>query len=332
MRNLGLDLLKVLACFCVVSLHTVGTDISIINSIIYYISGCAVPIFFMVNGNLLLNKSNLNYKYVINKIKNILIIVFVWNIIISFVYFIKGEYHNPFLDTIKSLLQKGYFYQFWFFGALIIIYSVLPIIYYIFRNKRNAITITYVFIGISIFIDLSSLISSYLGYPIIQSYFIQTFRIWTWFAYFLLGGLIGKEDIQTNIYEKISKKNNIIILLCMTVVVVTYQYNISRKLYNILNAEYFYDNILTFIWVLSIFIYVDRSNITFKNYKIFKIISLNIMGIYILHPSLISIINKFYGFNNSITNIILLLFIFAVCLFMSFIISKIPIINRLIKI
>lgn len=57
-RNINIDLLKVIACFCVITLHTVGMDISLINSSLYYIAGLAVPMFFMVNGYLLFSKEN----------------------------------------------------------------------------------------------------------------------------------------------------------------------------------------------------------------------------------------------------------------------------------
>ena len=80
----------------------------------------------MLNGYFLLNKKILSYGYVLNKIVGILIIVSVWNIL---VWLIRWDFNvNPVRKIIGSLVQKGYAYQFWFFGSLIIIYLTLPIV------------------------------------------------------------------------------------------------------------------------------------------------------------------------------------------------------------
>lgn len=332
MRNLSLDLLKVLACFCVVVLHTVGNDVNVVNSSIYYIAGCAVPIFFMVNGNLLLNKTCLDYRYVLSKIKNIIIVVLSWNLVISSLFLIKGKGFNPIIESLKSLIQQGYFYQFWFFGGLLIIYSILPIIHKIFIDNKKSIQLTTIFISVCIIIDVTSLISCYLGYNIIQTYFIQTFRVWTWMAYFLLGGLLGKNEIKNYINNRISVKMNSIILIIMTIIIVFYQYNIGHYLYKNLYAEYFYDNIFTFIWILSLFNLVYRCNFKLKKETTIKVIIENIMGIYILHATVINIINRFYNFNVGYINIILTICVFTVSLLASFIINKIPYMNKMLRI
>lgn len=59
-RDVGLDLLKILGCFAVITLHVGGSSTDLLNLALYYMASCAVPIFFMVNGNLLLNKHSLN--------------------------------------------------------------------------------------------------------------------------------------------------------------------------------------------------------------------------------------------------------------------------------
>ena len=87
-RNLQLDILKIMACFAVVVIHVTGIitfnmrSKYSINHTLYYLSGFAVPIFFIVNGYFQLNREKVKYTYAMKKIGNILAVVFVWNLIV----------------------------------------------------------------------------------------------------------------------------------------------------------------------------------------------------------------------------------------------------------
>ena len=74
-REYNIDLLKILATYLVIILHSacsgVGYKVFDISLFIYYIGGFAVPLFFMINGYLQLQKQN-DYKYVFHKIMRIL--------------------------------------------------------------------------------------------------------------------------------------------------------------------------------------------------------------------------------------------------------------------
>lgn len=336
-RNFGLDVLKIMACFSVVVLHVSGiiaTNSSeySINHTLYYTAGLAVPIFFMVNGNLLLNKNNISYNYILKKIINILFVVFSWNILMFLAKLIvKRKMINPFYTSFSNLIQKEYFWQFWFFGALIIIYLVLPILYKYFNDCKSAIIITGIFVVISLIIDLLSLIRSFEGHSIIQVHIIQTFRVWTWFAYYLLGGLLGKQQIKEYLLNNISNFINWIIFLIALISINVYQYNVSF-LYKNFHAEFFYDNIITFIWIISLFMLTCRQNFTVKKNKFIDLLSSNIMGIYIVHVTVIKFFTHFYKFDTSITNIGFIFIVFITSLILTLIISKIPLVNRLIRI
>jgi surface polysaccharide O-acyltransferase-like enzyme len=335
-RNLSLDLLKILACFSVVVLHVTGRNVQVendynISHFLYYLACIAVPVFFMVNGYLMLNKKKITYSYIFSKITNILIIVFSWNFLIMLVKIVlKGELTNPFIETLESFIQRGYFSQFWFFGALIIIYLSLPVINKYFNNKHYAIYLTCVSIGICLLIDFISLIRSMQGYTIVQINVIQTFRLWTWFAYYLLGGLLGKAEIKTNILKIINVKVNFVILVLSLLLSNIYQYNIS-KIYKLFYAEYFYDNIITFIYVISLFILLLRTNFKNKDREILFIGS-NIIGIYILHTTIITVISKVVRLDNVVVNTLSILIVFILSLTASSILSKIPFFKKIISI
>jgi surface polysaccharide O-acyltransferase-like enzyme len=242
---------------------------------------------------------------------------------------IKRKITNPFYTSFKNLIQQDYFWQFWFFGTMIIIYLILPILYKYFNDYKTAIILTVTFIAISLTIDLLNLIRSFNGYSIIQLHIIQTFRLWTWFAYFLLGGLLGKEKVKNFFLNHINNITNWCILSASIIIISIYQYNVGI-LYKKSNLEYFYDNIFTFIYSISLFILIYRQN--FKQNKIIKIMSNNIMGIYIVHVTVIKIFTHFYKFNTPILNISFIFIVFICSLILTLVISKIPLFNRLIKI
>lgn len=111
-RNINLDLIKIIACIGVVLLHTTmpgfkETGRWNYSSYLYYLGTYSIPLFFMVNGYLLLSKSKITYPYILHKIKWVLITVSSWTVII---WFLKRDFTiNPIKKILASLIQKGLF-------------------------------------------------------------------------------------------------------------------------------------------------------------------------------------------------------------------------------
>ena len=151
-RNLSLDFIKTIAMLGVICLHTTYQYIQPgtfgLADVLYESAVISIPLFFMVSGYLLLGRENLNYKYAISKIFYI----------VRFVFFITLSYwilhalitHNfEVKDFLKifmgSFIQCGSFGIFWYFGAMIIIYSILLLINNLYI--RNIISFTILIIG-----------------------------------------------------------------------------------------------------------------------------------------------------------------------------------------
>ena len=71
-RDISLDAIKLVACIFVCTLHTIGMFMSEssdfhLSYLLFYMSGIAVPLFFMVNGFLLAPKDG-GIKYYYRKI------------------------------------------------------------------------------------------------------------------------------------------------------------------------------------------------------------------------------------------------------------------------
>jgi surface polysaccharide O-acyltransferase-like enzyme len=341
-RNLSLDILKIFACVAVISLHVTGVIIFhnlnnkfTIAHFIYYASVYAIPVFFMVNGYIMLNKSIINYKYIYKKILNILLVVFSWNVLYCAGYFVlKHQLINPLYYTYGSLfLMKTFFTQFWFFGSLIIMYLCLPILHKSFNySDKKSIFLTLTAVIFCFAIDLINILFANFQKSIFEINVIQPLRIWTWLAYYLLGGLLGKKNITVKVISAISLKINIILTFIMTIIVVAYQYNIGKLLYHSQSGEFFYVNAFVFIWSLSIMILMLRLEI--KDSWIIKLLQENIIGIYIIHGVVISVIFKFMPIvkSNPYINISSIFLVFLCSLFVSFIIQKIPIIKRIVSV
>ena len=327
-RNINLDLIKVLACVGVVLLHTTMIGFKETGSwnllaYLYYLGTYSIPLFFMVNGYLLLGKRDITYFYILQKVKWILITVSSWTII---VWLFKRDFAvNPIKKILGSLLQKGYFSQFWFFGALILIYLCLPILKKFLNSKRGYLYILSSLVTIGLVFELANMV---LQMPL-QSYVIQTFRLWTWFFYYILGGLIAQFDKEF-IKKGLKRWMKVVAVLLMLISPVVLFF-LAKTIYHNLFAEYFYD--ILFVKIVSLGIFLTVLTLSLEENKSKWIISLSnqTMGVFIVHTYVIKVLEKLLGF--SYTGAYLLFPILTLCVSLIVVSSlmKIPYFNRIVK-
>lgn len=195
-RNLSIDLVKVIAMFMVMAIHIHRTGIATGSWILKCNSAVtviAIPLFFMVSGYLLSGKQ-LSLDYSKRKIKGILRFVFITITIFVLSYFILYDHikmvPRPMSTTsvigsyVSWTFQRGLLWQYWYFGAMIIIYAMGPIFTKIFQSNN----LPYFIIGCVIISFCFFVLDC--KYNFEKSYIRQTFRVWYWFMYFLLGGYI----------------------------------------------------------------------------------------------------------------------------------------------
>lgn len=316
MRNLGLDLLKIFSCIGVVALHTTVSGFTLeqynINAYFYYLGTYSIPLFFMLNGYFLLNKNKLTYSYTFNKIVGIITVVFVWNILI---WIVKRDFNaNPLRKIAGSLIQKGYFPQFWFFGALIIIYLVLPMIKKVLEKNNSYFIVLLILIFIGLIVEI---INTFVIHKPLQQYIPQTFRVWTWFFYYILGGYLGKinvKEIRLNIFGKV-----IFGVLFISSPVILYQ--LAKSSYHNIFAEYFYDTILIKVLSIVLFIMFVRigGNVELNFKGTIVILSSVTMGVYIIHIFVMNQMLKYLELTSWYSSIV----IFISTIVISFVISRI---------
>ena len=293
------------------------------STYLYYLGTYSIPLFFMVNGYLLLGKREITYSYILQKVKWILITVSSWSVII---WLFKRDFTvNTIKKIVGSLIQKGYFFQFWFFGALIIIYICLPVLKKFLNSKRIYLYILSVLLVVGLIFELTNIV---LQMPI-QTYVIQTFRLWTWFFYYLLGGFIAQfdKDIIKNRFKRWMKIIVVLLFLISPLIL----FFLARTTYHNFFAEYFYDLLFVKVVSLGIFLTIFSLALNQDNNKWIVFLSNQTMGVFIIHTYIMKLWGKLFGF--SFVGAYLLFAIFTLCV--SFIIvgmlMKIPYFNRIVK-
>ena len=327
-RNINLDLLKVLACVGVVLLHTTMGGFKETGSwnlltYLYYLGTYSIPLFFMVNGYLLLGKREITYSYILQKVKWILITVSSWTFI---VWLFKRDFtENLIKKIVGSLIQKGYFFQFWFFGAVILIYICLPILKKFLNSKRSYLYILSVLLVIGLIFELANIVLQML----IQTYVIQTFRLWTWFFYYVLGGYIAQftmKELKSR-FKNWMKIVSILLFLISPLIL----FFIAKTAYHNLFAEYFYDTLFVKVSTLGIFLTILTLTLNEKRNEWIVSLSNQTMGVFIIHTYIMKVWEKLFGFNFVGAYLLFALFTLSVSFIIVGMLMKIPYFNRIVK-
>ena len=194
----------------VISLHC-NTD-RLDNPIAFVLSrvaGISIPLFFMVSGYLQIGKDG-SWSYSLRKIIGILRFVF----ICCLVYWIGHVIHHQELDFylfkifLKSFVQKGPFWMFWYFGAMCLLYLFLPLLRWC--DRRFEMFYPKLLLGL-VCIDFIVFVMTFAfrwEYTIIQS-----FRMWNWLTYFSLGAMVRKHSLG-------AKGSLVAVLIAMLIFVV----------------------------------------------------------------------------------------------------------------
>lgn len=255
-RNQAIDLIKVYAMLGVLILH-VNVNPAFFNYPTYFImtgfAGLAMPFFFMVSGYLLIGRSNerSNYKYSLRKIFGIIRFVtlttLIYGLLITVVKRDVNEVHRTLYSLYGNYVQADHsnLGQYWYFGSMIIIYLMYPLINRLYNNHKR------IYVNILIALSVVCMTAYIKQYPHILGYTIQPLRLWNWFLYFMLGGLI--KDIK-------AKPSLLLLLICSAGYIYLFFYYIQgTKCYT---AEFSFSSPVTMVYALMVFSYF--SNIRFK--------------------------------------------------------------------
>lgn len=350
----SLDIMKSLSIIFVIAYHTGAVNNNFItlpgantyfNYFITTLLATCVPMFFFVNGFLLLNKP-LNIKSLINKVCRMMFIYFFWGIITyPVVYYVKG---TPFtFDSIWAdfmISKTGYTNHLWFLSAMVGIYILYPLIKSVFDNQREVFN--YFLIGIfimsfgtrflsQIFDVVNYNTTGELDWGVTK--FILSFNKFSssyGFAmvYFMLGGVVYKyKDYKMKRWISLSV---VIVSMMISLSYGTMMSLASNELYDVVWSGY--DIVPTITMVIGLFYFFNSFNYTNNGFsKLSIIIGRNSLGIYLLHNIIIlttrPIYMEMWDDNNFMIRYLYILLVLMITLSITLVLKKIPFINNIIK-
>lgn len=336
-RDVGIDCIKVLACICVVGLHTIGTDNDAINYFFTFLCGCAIPLFMMSSGFFLFsNKEKLTQIYVTQKIIHILRFCLIWAMILTCVSFVQETISNGITlsafkkfaqvpnEVLLNFLQCGNVPVLWYCGSLILLYAFA----YLYKIKNlNPYTVWLCSFGIGILFQIASYI---LNRPVQQA-FTQTFRMWTWIQYAILGGIL-MPSILTFFKKRIPLLVHFLLVLVMVPALSLYQVYMSKYVLHTHFPEFFYDSISMILIAILMFSFIHRCfSKQCENNFIFLLSKLS-LGVFTIHFPIYSLALKFIPQHTGSFYFLRFFVITVISFMVSYLISKTKLSNYLLKI
>lgn len=338
---LWIDLLRVVAMFGVVLLHAAASVLYQYGKIpmsywwtanIYYtVFIVCVPLFFMISGYLLLEKSEKISFFITKRITKVVIPLVIWSIVYLIWQKIVIVDFDISFRSFYSIINSPTYYHLWFIYALVGVYIFIPILRIFIQNSSESIK--YYFVIIWFFSE--SILSLFEKITGLERQ-VDFITISGFVGYFVLGYIIGHLNISKKLFN-ISK-----IILILTYVFTAYGiYFLSTR--NGTFNNYFYGYLGSNIIFLSVIFFIlfkyafqDSKVFNYKlGVKIIHKLSSASLGIFLIHPIfLYHLNNQGFGFSLSATSGNPILFIpitaivtFLLSFFVIRILQKIPVIK-----
>lgn len=326
-REYAFDILRVISMIMVIIIHIanvycrsfgmISTKSYLISLIFNTICRVSVPIFFMISGSLLLDRSFNKEKYLKRVLKYVILIV-VWDIIyLVWEYFYLGITY----DKLYMLVIDPYRAHLWFLYTILVLYAIQPLLKLIMDKSNNVVKI--ILLTVWIILSLASMINPYVA---------KFFTIFSYIGYFIIGkylyDFIKKYDLR---------KYNISLVLIMIIcfsISIWMNYSLSIKLNQFYNLFFAYRT--PFIMISSFALYV----LIISNYrkdslnKFITGLSDLSLGVYLIHGIFLDVTVKIFIYSsiNSLIGIpIFTVIIFVLSIISTFIIKKIKYLNYIIS-
>lgn len=323
-RNVNLDFTKVVACFAVVGLHVFLYDYNnLVITYLHYFCGYAVPMFFMVNGYLTLNKEQIAYHYVFQKILHVFWVVLLWCILLSMKNALTNHtYPNILMELYGSMMFIDSLSHLWFLWSLILVYLLAPLVHKMINTTKWGYTI--VLSLLILVLAFQWLVTILMGHSLTENmpYFL---KLWIWEFYFLLGGFLKHHAV---FLKTIALSSHGIMTAILIVGFPVYQLAAAKWI----NYNDYYIDPIAVLTNLVLFTFILK--IPMKNEKVNKAVMLLSslgMGCYLVHPFVIRFLSHFVTISETWLILLFWLLVLVISYFVTWAISKIPYVNRLVK-
>ncbi|MDI7743216.1 acyltransferase family protein [Lysinibacillus fusiformis] len=330
-----IDFLRIFAAFAVVLLHTSApllvriaennTEHFIQGNIINSATRWSVPIFFMISGALLLNsKRDFDLTFFLKKRFSKILIPFLF---FSVFYFVMDSPNLDIQHFIVGLANNGIATHLWFFYALIAVYLFAPILIVFVKQSSEKINI-YILIVWFILCSIVPFINNMM--PLFK---INNFGVFgTYLGYFLLGYVLFNRS-----FKKIERFVIYFLGILGYLMTLLGTHFYSMRADNFFSILYEYNSPNVLIMSIAIFVFFKYAfNFKMKSTKLLTKISALTFGVYLLHPLFLkyvresSNLNYLYEDRLLITIPFIAIAVFIICVILSYIISIIPILKKVV--
>lgn len=348
-----LDILRIVAIFAVIVIHVSSQSLYYTANVQSFtwqslnfwdaIMRWCVPIFIMISGALFLNPDKkFDMKVLFQKnIKKILYLIIFWHIIYGvFNYIEVGDLREAVVTTIE-----GYSHL-WFLHMLIGLYILVPLL----RKITESLKLTRYFLAIALIFTfllptISEVYENLVAYQpmpyavkaVLDSFAIGFSRIYFNFtlgfsAYFVAGHYFNAVDVPLKWRKRLYITGIISTLLTIVLTgVMSYHYQVIMiPLYSYTSLTVMFTTFAIFVFVKQWSCSIDWDELSHKKW-LNRLIQLSqmIMGVYLVHFFLVTIIikklNGFELFNNALLAVpIISIVIFALSIILTIICRKIP--------
>lgn len=159
----------------------------------------------------------------------------------------------------------------------------------------------------------------------------QSLRIWISMFYFLLGGLFGSKNRVFKWIDRIPVWVLFAAATIMGVVCNFGQKHMGVYIYQSRLAEFFYDELCVMVWCFLIFAFLLRVKVPEKMNGVIISFSKLSLGVFIIHPLLLKASEIVFTPDSTIKALLLWGVIAVASTVISWVISKIPYVRKLIE-
>lgn len=331
-RDLGIDFAKALACFAVIVLHVARSSSSAVCQSLYFLSGFAIPVFFMANGWFMLNRTECGWPYLARKVARVLLVVLGWSVLVSAILSFRSQaFVNPLLVAAKSLFQRGELSHLWFFLSLIALWLLTPAL--------RALTARFGRVPLLLSLLSCFAFSIWTFYAVATdslppaSVVPQPLRMWTWAACYLLGGSLARFVCGRGGGARTRRLALAAVLLAACSWALQYAFGYLG--HGVELAEYWYDSPVVLAYAACLLL-LCRSLLADlrpagRVARAVEACSGASMGVYIVHYPVLRAVRPHVDLTGALPNLVFLVVFFALCLELSLALGRLRATRALVR-
>ena len=289
MRDLSLDLSRVLACIAVVATHTLmlfwdfdpARPLWAVYNFLALALRCCVPLFFLVSGALLLGREELPRPKLLRRVLHLTLLFYVWSLICrgidaGFLHLWEAE------GDFVSLVLAGY-YHLWFLPAMALCSCALPLLHGLAYGKKDE-----VFFGALLLLALVLLLSTLEAIPVKSARLAAFLSAWRlrdlrYLIYMPVGWLFSRRRLT-------GRQLTALGLAALAALLVSARLNRVLALRAGMAVDTLYGNLTVSAGLTALFLFClcrRLKSLPERAARLLRTLSDCSLGVYLMHPILI---------------------------------------------